>query len=393
MHLIEHFPTRALLLLAPWALTAGCSEEPPPASFSVRDSAGVSIAVNGPISAIPARWTLSRRPRFRTGWYDHEPTFENIWTGRFTDRGSVVVGDQFASAYWEFDPGGDVLATWGKRGDGPGELQGVASVFPDGDSVFVQSEMSDRLSTFTREGFERSITVPDRRGDIFGLTAGGDILLRPGSWRRVVDPAKRWVDNAVLRVDRDGSTVDTILAYPLHQSWLGEWLYDPFEPFGWVDASRTDLVFGRSDRPEVRWYDMNGALHRIARWTPDPQPVDEDAWTAYSTSYQGLSSPEIDHSRTEQMLRDLRPAASETLPLFKTIFVDDAGNVWIGQYEIGWEALERFFVMSPEGRWVTTVEMPDRFTLLDVSADAILGVEKDDWDVQAVSVYEIRKPR
>jgi hypothetical protein len=305
----------------------------------------------------------------------------------------VVVGDQFASAYWEFDLDGNVLVTWGTRGEGPGEFQGVASVFPAGDSVFVQSERTHRLSAFTREGFERSMTLPDNDRHIFGLTGTGHILLRPGAWRRVVDPARRWVDNAILRVDRDGSTVDTVLIYPLHQSWMGEWLYDPFEPFGWVDASRTHLVFGRSDRPEVRWYDVSGALQQIARWTPEPQPVDEEAWTAYSTSYQGLSSPEIDHSRTEQMLRDLRPAASESLPLFKTIFVDDSGYVWIGEYEIGWEAIERFLVMSPEGRWVTTVEMPDRFTLLDVSPTAILGVEKDDWDVQAVSVYEIVKPR
>ena len=40
-----------------------------------------------------------------------------------------------------------------------------------------------------------------------------------------------------------------------------------------------------------------------------------------------------------------------------------------------------------------SIDLPIGFVVLDVGSDAILGIEKDDWDVPAVSDYGIIKPR
>jgi hypothetical protein len=344
------------------------------------------------MSALAHPWRLSRRPNFRIGWRDDEPTFENIWTGRFTPRGSVVVGDQTGSAYWEISLDGEILEARGRSGDGPGEFRGVQSVLPVGDSIFVQSDMTDRISVFSEVGFSRSMRIGAPSSEIFALTVSGQLLFRPSSWPRVVDPANRWVDAAVFRIPPQGGVPDTVLTYPMFRTWSGEWTYDPFEPFGWVAASSDHIVYARSDVPEVRWYNHEGTLEQIARWEQaDRVRVTAETWEAYSRSYQGLSSPEIDPKRTDRMLRDLRPTASRSLPLFKRVFAGRDGSIWLAEYTIGWEEPSRFFVMDETGRWVGYVDVPDRFTLLDVSRDAVLGVEKDDWDIQAVSVYLIRR--
>jgi hypothetical protein len=46
-------------------------------------------------------------------------------------------------------------------------------------------------------------------------------------------------------------------------------------------------------------------------------------------------------------------------------------------------------VVSKDGEWLGTVSLPQRFEILDIGYDRILGIERDSHDVEAVSVYRI----
>jgi hypothetical protein len=53
---------------------------------------------------------------------------------------------------------------------------------------------------------------------------------------------------------------------------------------------------------------------------------------------------------------------------------------------VGWT------VLSPEGEWLGTIEIPAGLSLRTVTEDRIVGVMEDEVDVQYVFVFELEKP-
>jgi hypothetical protein len=48
-----------------------------------------------------------------------------------------------------------------------------------------------------------------------------------------------------------------------------------------------------------------------------------------------------------------------------------------------------YTVISPDGEWLGQVETPARFRILDVTGGLVLGVLRDEMDVENVVVYEV----
>jgi hypothetical protein len=46
-------------------------------------------------------------------------------------------------------------------------------------------------------------------------------------------------------------------------------------------------------------------------------------------------------------------------------------------------------VFDVDGRRIATVELPERFNLMDAGADYVLGVWRDDLDVEHVQAFEL----
>ena len=85
--------------------------------------------------------------------------------------------------------------------------------------------------------------------------------------------------------------------------------------------------------------------------------------------------------------------SDEPLPLYANIQGDDEGGVWLAEYMgglfLGVDP-SRYQVVSPDGEWLGTLELPTRFRVLDIKGSRVLGVLKDELDVESVAVYEIR---
>ena len=48
-----------------------------------------------------------------------------------------------------------------------------------------------------------------------------------------------------------------------------------------------------------------------------------------------------------------------------------------------------YSVIAPDGEWLGTVEAPPGFRMLDVAGGLVLGVARDEMDVESVVVYEL----
>lgn len=388
--------TAAMAMLVGLMSTGGCGRPSVPAHSTVRDSAGVRIVQNVGTAAATSGWELSRRPRFRSGWEDDEPTFELLWYGAVRDDGSVVVADANGNSIYEFDPDGRLRYKLGGPGQGPGEFEHLEAVVLGGqDTIFGQDGFIGGLSTFASGEL-----VSDQRvgwGWIVGLsllntvarTEDGAFVLTPGAF----SPAPgdwEWSSAPILRVSPDLEIVDTLLVVD-HFLRRPRGDRNPIRHLGTGGVSRSQIVYARTDQAEVRWYDLSGELIQVARWDHSFREPTADDWAAYERATRSRGSPELNEERLNRMLADRRDDFKGVLPAFGRFLVDPAGNAWLADYTYAGESARTYSILRSDGHWLGTIEIPSGTRVLAVGDEYLLGVQRDDWDIQAVVVYEIIK--
>lgn len=78
------------------------------------------------------------------------------------------------------------------------------------------------------------------------------------------------------------------------------------------------------------------------------------------------------------------------MPPYGGLMADPGGRIWVAAYDHTPGMAVSYHVLAPDGRWLGSVRLPPRFELLAVGGDRVLGVQRDEFDVQAVTVYELR---
>ncbi len=64
----------------------------------------------------------------------------------------------------------------------------------------------------------------------------------------------------------------------------------------------------------------------------------------------------------------------------------DSAGVEMGQPQ-------RWEILSSEGVWLGSMELPERFTVMDIELDAVLGIWRDELDVQHPQVLGLDRGR
>jgi hypothetical protein len=85
---------------------------------------------------------------------------------------------------------------------------------------------------------------------------------------------------------------------------------------------------------------------------------------------------------------------AEHKPAISDLVVDDLGHVWVGEYRAFWmksEAPRSWTVFDPDGRMLGRVPLPSTFVPLHIGPDFVLGVWRDDVDVEHVRVYPLAR--
>ena len=81
----------------------------------------------------------------------------------------------------------------------------------------------------------------------------------------------------------------------------------------------------------------------------------------------------------------------ETFPAYAGLLVDSEDNVWVKEYALPGATREVWRVYSSDGARLSIIPMPPRFRVLEVAGGTVLGVWKDEFDVEYVRVYTLRK--
>jgi len=381
-------------------------------TFTARDSAGIHIVENvAPAWSEGEAWELSRQPLADIGAQAGDPHYELYRVSgavRLPD-GRIVVANSGSGQMRFYDEAGTHLLDAGGEGEGPGEFGFVSWVSRyRGDSIAAYDMRLRRLSVFDSDGqFGRSFPVPGMdgsgRGRAHGVFADGTILVAAASMTTPDDGSEGFrQEEPLYTVSPDGESGDSIHSSPGTESFMysaGSTARGPsmvfFGPpmFG---RSTEYAVHGNrfyvaaNDSYEIRVHGRDGGLQSIVRRQHDPIEVtDADIEARREERLGGNVAPGLGETMVDVL--DATPIR-ETMPAYDEVTVDRVGNLWVEEYRRPRETLRRWAVFDARGVWLGTLSVPDRFVILDVGDDYVLGRWTDDLEIEHVQMYELIKP-
>jgi hypothetical protein len=405
-----------LLVLGP-LLGCGGSEGGNDEGLVVRDSAGVEIVEHSAayLAALPV-WTVEGEPVLELGGGDHPAEeFTSIRGAiRFSD-GRVLLAEGGSNELRLFGPDGAYLATWARRGQGPGEFSSISSpVLADGDTVLVADGGAQRTARFGPDGRFLDQIVHPRAMDEASYTGlimpwhDGRLLmsLRPmlTTPASATGPVSR-AQFALGWMEAGGSRLDTLVLVPAF-----EWFPVEFSEGGQTLLGYGSVTFGKDTRlghdgrrlfigtnatNEVQLYE-GGELRRVIRDATPAEPVTEEHRAQFmrerEASFQRSNvSEQIRAIWRDNLQKNARFA--EVFPYHDRLMIGDDGSLWVEMWRRYEDEGRRFVVYDTAGRAIARAEFPDRVRPLQVGPEFLVGMWRDPDDVPHLRVWRVGEQR
>jgi hypothetical protein len=406
--------TIAAMAVAAIALAAACGGGAGgAASATVRDSAGVRIVESrGPAWREGRGWRLSAEPVLSIGAVDADPEYQMFGVRTVTrlGDGTIVVANSGSQEIRWYDPRGRFLRSAGGEGSGPGEFTALVwlAALP-GDSVVAFDDRLRRLSLFAPDGrFVRSAR-PQAEGKpgmdfpVFLAAMGDGSLLAFG---RVLDlrgmsEGPLVAPMVLYRFTVDGELLDSLGAFHgwetrvvMRRSAGSVAMSIGSQPFarnttmtGWGDR----YVVGTPTSYELAVYRADGSPLAIVRLLRDNAAVT----AADIEAYKGLMLENIEDENARRARRqelDAYDYPAQAPAFGSVILLDTRGDLWVPEFSLRIEQGMAWRVFGPDYRLLGTVNTPPRFAPRYIGDDLVLGVWRDELDVEYVRGYQIVKP-
>ena len=390
--------TLVLVLMANLSACDAETRETAGTRVQIEDSAGVRILEYMGTPNTETAFRFAALPLYRHGTNSGDYAFQGIDRGRLFPDGSTVISDPFNDELVVLSPDGASYALLAGRGQGPGDLSLVMGLFALGqDSVLVADLELGRLTVFAGAEVTRTVDIRRTRGlGVKGLDAAGQVLMATNSFMSGFE--EEWLPGHMARFDMESGALDTVSSYDFMPRPPPDLPWSPIGGSGSVTVAAGQFVYTRSDRPEVTWRLPDGTVTQIVRWRAEPAPLTEELLVGLEDGYRErikMANPGGSDGDIEGMTADAMAVYVASLggamPLFGPPFGDAEGRVWLPTYRPGGARADipDYTVISADGQWLGRVEAPPGLRILDVAGGLVLGVLRDEMDVQSVVVYEL----
>lgn len=373
-------------------LLVACSKPAPvpvaPRGVTTRDSAGVAI-VEHPAGA------LETAPRFRLGTpittiggaeADSLHDATDLTQALFLDSLRFVAVHRRSWQLLSFDTTGKVLAVYGRRGKGPGELHDYPLPRRDENGVLLLlnyppsvMRLSDDLTLVTDillpfNQLSAQLLMPVRGGAL--TVSRAPILPRTAS-----EPTQRSAE-FLVRVDSAGpdtlATWNGLEWYPVAgneggQTFVG---YDQRE-FGKATVIRvwgSRIVVGTNDGWAFDVRDTTGALRQRVVLHESPRLVTDamkdSIRVRLRADIEGWKAGPSEKANAIANIAKIRFA--DTVAAYSDAIAAADGSLWVAETVVPTENVRRYAVFTAAGQLARRVEMPARFRLLAADGDRVL---------------------
>jgi len=400
----------------------------------VRDSAGITLVESpaGSEAAAPV-WVIDPTPIVRIGVITGDPVYQFGRIDGVTQLsdGRIVALDGQARELRYFTPEGEYLFKVGRSGDGPGEIfpTGTVRIFPLPDDTLAVLNQQ-RITLFDKNG-QFIETVTSRHTAALGLLDHRAIIVFQ-SIGSIADPG--YPDGLTVQKNHyvriglgDPETSDSLTLKNSRQSWSsgGSTTVTEFSPdgqsFTFISGGPTAYVpfthppisyvrvggFAITDwqRREIEVFDGSGKLTRILRVAGGLEPLTPERFRAMIDRTLAEMEPE---ARTAVEPRYAAMPVPATIPAYAPAMVSgmnrmlmsEDGEVWVGRFDpvMGFGTSPGatpavWTAFDTQGRVAGTIHMPERFTPFELTPEGIIGVYRDEYDVEYIQHVRVTRPR
>lgn len=391
------------LILAGLGLAACAGVDRSP-GYTVLDSAGITIVENKPaIMTQTEVWSLAADPEVNiSGDGEPVPHLRQVTALAPLPGKRLVVLDQGAHEVLLFHQEGELLARFGREGDGPGEFRQLASVLPlPGDSVGIYDSALRMFSVFDArgtlgrsvsleeavQGRFRSVLLPLPSEEMVLFTVSGPGMgFRDGVFRARTES---------LRMGPDGDKRASYGSFPGAEVF-GGLQGAGLALFGATTYATTlgcRLVVGTGEAPEITLFDTTGTLERIVRWPDHDRTIttrhEEELFEAAL-----VAEPQVPRATIRDILS--RAPRAARLPPYEGMVGSDDGHVWMGSYQGPRYSLRghrpprrEWLVFDTLGVLTAKVDTPEGFQPYQVAGSQVWGTFTHEDETQSVQAYTL----
>ncbi len=403
LSLMARYPIAVSLLV--WLATACAPADRGPAPI-VQDSAGVEIVRHGPLAEYgrpiyPAEYILS------IGDMEGPPEmlFAEVAGVELLDDGTVAVLDREAAEIRQFSPDGSFLRRISRRGSGPGEISGDATVamvgIGDG-RLLVPDAINQTVSVFGRNGS----LLESHRWDILQAympewRAASNTTLTVHLW----SAAAPW--HVLAHRSVTGALLDTMAVFAARPP-VGP-LDRRFPVWGdmlvWSTREPDEVVAGWMSEPWITLFRRGDPVRRVS-WDRDEALLTEEQHDMLlGIVARGMESSEIPPDlRAQVRLPERLPAVADIETGAELILVQRVRSVetldqrvtYVNRGPSGFGG-RLWDVFTFDGDYLGVLDLGAPADVFDIRGDTILGVREDSLGVQqpflARLPAELREPR
>jgi hypothetical protein len=346
-----------------------------------------------PLWAAGEEWQL--RERFRIGRAEGEgpDLFGEIRDIEVAPGGELYVLDAQASEVRVFGDDGTHLRTFGRAGQGPGELsRPIGMAFDPEGVLWVNNWGNARYSAFD-PGTGEVLREPRRLAG-FGMIPWPGAIGRNGQMIDVgLDASGK---PAILGLDTAFVPVDT-LAMPRaddrHQIFFrrgNQVVMSMIEPFApqpsWSPHPDGGIIVGEGATYRIHRVHLDGDTAMTIEVERAPVPVTSEERDSALATFQEA------RQYADDAVPDRQPSVADVKPAHSRVFVDDEGRIWVGRTaargeDPAWDVFDR------DGRLLgaVTIPVPGGYVTPAVRGGTFAVATSID-DVPAIVVYDIVRP-
>jgi hypothetical protein len=194
---------------------------------------------------------------------------------------------------------------------------------------------------------------------------------------------------------RAGELLDTVGIFPSTETAImevaGQTLVGlaPFPKSTWIDVKGSSVYVGTANTMEVSVFSPEGVLEAVFRHPEANLVVTQEDRDWYARRMTEMAST----PQEQQMLGPFLEALvfPETRPAYSDLRLGGTGSIWLrtGRHLPPFAPSNEWTVFSEEGVLLGTLSLPGRFEVLEFGGNYVLGVWKDDMDVEFVRLYSL----
>jgi hypothetical protein len=316
-------------------------------------------------------------------------------------QGNVYLADYKAHRIYKFAPSGEFVSSFGREGQGPGDLSGPAYIAAAGDRIMVYEIRNRRFSFFDLNGKFLSHHAESGLGYRIQKMRGlpnGDFVLE---WDITDFSQSDTPQDCLIEIrGPDMKIKNTLIKDRIHlQKIIREPVRTniplPFpKRYHWEVSPQGHIIVGFSGKYEIDIFDLAGEKIRSFSRPHTPLPVTKQNQREF---YDRLSFAASDGTRLKEppgYVKEHIVFPSEK-PVFWDILVDGRGNILVCPYmKTMAEEWRTFDAFDPEGRFIATVriegEAPQPFSSrLRLDKDCFWWCHTDAEGLPVVSKWEI----